>query len=228
MTKPQPKPDKNSQARQFVNYLNRHIPESPPRLGFGFPLLKLREGMTIVRMLDKPPVHREIHFESIRGRAVICPEANCIFCLNGDPKQGYFYVNVLHRPANTHKVLSFSDAAARSLKELLRTSTGTPENYDIAFVRTGTGREDTRYCVYRGIEEPLTIAVQLYDLETLLKPTPVEEMYNYLKNNGHQVSVITTSMPGMKVVSQVANGNKGGMKNGQSNAWKRKRQKNNS
>ncbi len=153
------------------------------RSGLPFPLLKLKEGTYRVRILDAKPVKRGVHFESMANKAVICPgaEQGCPFCARRDKVQLRHYVNVLDRQDSRVKVVRYSSAMADRLADLIAVE-GDPRLYDIQITRMGKGISDTTYAVAKtGETGPLTAGpLERFDLETLLKPMPVEEMRTQL------------------------------------------------
>jgi len=189
---------------KFLECLNQWAASSD-ELGLGYSLLKLKEGTYKVRILDEFPISKDVHFESIVKRTIICPGAGCLFCARGDRISKRSYVNVLDRADNKVKVMPFSIGLKEPLSQILveaakQLGTSDPRMFDLVIVRTGKGQSDTRYSVaLSGGIEPLSEEYTHHNLEEVLKPMPIDEMQGHLS---HSAQVTTRKIRDFNQIHQ--------------------------
>jgi len=164
---------------------------------FGFVKLGIKAGVPIrVRFLDAAPLKRVLHYESLKGTTVICPEHDCLFCSRGDKRVDRFFINVVDRADDRVKVLEFSAALRDEMFEMVKELAASgeskelldPRNYDLVITRTGTGK-DTRYAVAKMDGKLTATDYKSYDLEKYLVPMNPKEMVNKQESRPAPVEV---------------------------------------
>lgn len=165
------------ESNRYLDALKKWQPEEGD--GSGVPFLSLKEGSYKLRFLDEEPVCRNVHFESLGKKPVICPENGCLFCMRGDAKTFCIYSNVVDRSDNKVKVMRYTKGLANELSQLLAVA-GDPRYYDIHVTRTGKGKSDTRYAVAQDGPKEGTLKVNKFDLNEVLKPMSVEDQSKHV------------------------------------------------
>ena len=161
------------------------------RNGLPFPLLRLKPGTAVIRMLDPKPLWRVQHFDG--GRALlICPEtSSCPLCQRGVRRERFGFVRVLDKTDGAVKVLRYSPVLGDRLAELI-VQAGDPRRYDLCITRTGTGLA-TRYTISKGDEDQLQLdprQAQVRDLARHLQPKTEVDMRKYLAEQSHQMTTV--------------------------------------
>lgn len=148
-----------------------------------FPILKLRSGVRYqIRILDRKPTFKYVHFESLPNKTVICSPDGCFFCNRGDKRTVRHYVNIIDRADGKIKVFPFSNALLEPMREkIVEKQAGDPDRYDMVISKQGEKKE-TRYSVEILNPTPLELnGATLYNLEELLKPMGTEEIVAIIK-----------------------------------------------
>ena len=148
---------------------------------FAFPTARLVAGQPKqLRILDNVPVKKQLHYKSIKGQAVVCPEDGCLFCARGDKTDSRSFVNVFERDTNTVKALVFTPRLMTDFRTFLqnqatKSAASHPKEYDIVITRVEKD-EKTYYSIARQDKEKPVVS-DLYDFNVLLKPMkPSEQM----------------------------------------------------
>ena len=123
--------------------------------------LKLKPGKVRVHLLGKPKFYR-YHLLVGANREVVCPGEGCPICATGKLPGGRYIMNVYNYAKEEVQLFEFGRRLKGQIADVI-SEWGDPSRYDIALIRTGTTKSNTRYSAVPG---KIKVKVDYSKLET--------------------------------------------------------------
>ena len=146
--------------------------------------LTLKAGTkTRVHLLGKPKFFR-YHWIQKANRTVVCPGEGCPICATGELPRGRYIMNVYNYAEKQVQLFEFGRRLKGSIGDVI-SEWGDPIKYDIALIRTGKGKSDTRYSAVPGkIKVKVDYdKLEKHDLEKIYGQPTVKYVEDVLSGN---------------------------------------------